>query len=138
MGPQKSRVFFGDTHSATRLAVADLEHLLDGSDAGDRILGELADAVAESADQLAVDVDGAAAHAGDDASVLRLFAVQASEDHVLAGADGILQHAKDFDVHGFGRYALEDGVSDAAESAVNFSKREKLCPERRRDRKVGD
>ena len=48
-------------------------------------LAELADAVGERAEQLAADVDGAAAHAGDDAGVFGLGAVELGEDHVLPG-----------------------------------------------------
>ena len=69
-------------------AVEDLEHVFNGSDAGDGLLAELADAEAERADEAAVYVDRASAHAGDDAGVVGFGAVQASEDHILAGGRG--------------------------------------------------
>ncbi len=82
--------------------VAHFEHLLDGRDAGDGFLGELADAVGERANQLAVDVDGAAAHAIDDAGVFGLGAVELGENEVLAGAARAAQDAEDLDLHGLG------------------------------------
>ena len=100
--------------------VADVEHLLDGGDAGDRLFAELANAVAERTEEAAIDVDGAAAHAGDDAGVLGLGAVEAGEDHVLAGASAPVEEAEDFDIHGLGLGAFKDGPGGAVEAAVDF------------------
>ena len=91
----------GDGEIADR-NVADLEHLLDGGDAGDGLPGELADAVGERACQLTVDIDRTAAHAFDDSGVFGFVAVEPGEDEVLAGAASAAQDAENFDLHGFG------------------------------------
>ena len=101
--------------------VADFEHLLDGGDAGDGFLGELADAVGERTGQLAVDIDGAAAHAFDDAGVFGLIAVKPGEDEVLAGSARAVQDAEDFDLHGFGSGALKDCPGDAGHAGTNLA-----------------
>ena len=45
----------------------------------------LPDAIGERAQEFAVDINGPAAHAVDDAGVLGFGAVKASEDDILAG-----------------------------------------------------
>ena len=65
--------------------VHDGEHVGDGLDAAQRIARERP-AERERADQLAVDVDRAAAHAGGDAVVLHAAALRAGEDHRALGA----------------------------------------------------
>ena len=81
--------------------IAHLDHLCDGGNAGDGFLGELPDAIRERAHQLAVDVDGAAAHAVNHAGVLGFGAMELGENEVLAGAARAAQHAQDFNLHGF-------------------------------------
>ena len=104
--------------------VAHLKHLLDGRDAGDGLLAELADAVGERAEQLVADVDGAAAHAFDDAGVLGFGAVELGENHVLAGAARAAQNAEDLNLHGFGLGAVKNGPGGAGQAAVNLAEGE--------------
>ena len=103
--------------------IADLEHLLDGCDAGDWFLGELANAIRERACQFAVNVDGTAAHAFDDAGVLGLVAVKPSKDEVLARAASAAQNAEDFHLHGFGSRSLKDGPGGAGHAGANLAER---------------
>ena len=103
--------------------VAYLEHLFNRRDAGDRFLAELADAIGERAEQLAVDIDRAAAHAGNHPRVFGLGADEPGEDHVLSGTEGVVQQAEDFDLHRFGLGALKDGIGDAAKAAVHLAER---------------
>ena len=63
---------------------ADGEHLLDRRDPGDGLLGE-AEAVGDGADELAVDIDGAAAHAADDAGRFEAAALEPGQDDVALG-----------------------------------------------------
>ena len=67
-------------------------HLAERRDAGDRLLAE-GPGVGDGAEQLAVDVDRAAAHAGDDAGLVQVQAGQPAQDQVAAGA-GVLQDAE--------------------------------------------
>jgi hypothetical protein len=46
--------------------------------------------------------------------------MEASEDHVLAGAEGVLEEAEDLDLHGLGLSALENGVGDARLAGVEL------------------
>jgi hypothetical protein len=119
------------------LVIAHGQHLLDGRDAGDGLLAELSDAIAERADELAVDIDGAAAHACDDAGVLGFRAVQAGKDKVLSGADGVVEHAEDLDGQWLGHHALEDRVGDAGEAAMHVGERKDDRLARRGGRQYG-
>ena len=60
----------------------------DRRDAGDGFLRERADRIRDGADQPAVDVDRAAAHAGDDAGLGQRAALEPGEDEVAAAAPG--------------------------------------------------
>src|SRR6185437_12540484 len=125
-GVRLGRFTLCNLHATRHWPVADLQHLLDRGNPGDGIFGELPDAVADCAHQAPIDVDGAAAHTCDDAGVLRLFALQAREDHVLAGTNGVIQHAEDFDVHRLGLDALKDGIGNGVKTAMDFGQREEL------------
>ena len=71
-------------HAARAAALG--EHRLDRRDAAERLLGE-APGVGDGAHQLAVDVDRAAAHAGDDAGELDARVLGADQDDVLLGQE---------------------------------------------------
>ena len=90
-----------------------VDHLVDRRDAGDRLLGELPERVRHGADQPAVDVDRAAAHAGDDAGVGERPAFEPRQDQVAARADDVAQHAEDVDLELVEAVALEDRAADA-------------------------
>jgi len=104
--------------------VTDFQHVGDGSDASDGLFAELSDAVGECAEQAALDVDRATAHAGDDAGEFGFLAVETGEDHVFAGAACPTEDTEDFDIHGFGDGALKDGPGYAAESAMDLGQGE--------------
>ena len=78
-----------------------LQHLLNGSDAGDRFLAEFADAESERAEQLVADINRTAAHSRHHACVLRLGAVEPDKNHVLAGTADAAQNAQNLDFHRF-------------------------------------
>ena len=72
------------------------QHVFDGADAGDGILGE-GEGHGDGADEFAVDVDRAAAHALHDAGMFERSAGEAGEDEGFLGAD-VVEHAEDFDL----------------------------------------
>ena len=88
------------------------QHGLDGADAGDRVLGKR-EGHGDGADEFAVDVDGAAAHALHDAGVFQGSAGEAGEDEGFLGAD-VVEHAEDFDLKVLDLVAVEDGAAGAA------------------------
>ena len=88
------------------------QHGLDGADAGDGVLGER-EGHGDGADEFAVDVDGAAAHALHDAGMFQRSAGEAGEDEGFLGAD-IVEHAEDFDLELLDLVAVEDGAAGAA------------------------
>ena len=65
-----------------RIQLIDFQHRSDRSNAGDRFLGELADAECERANELAVNVNRAAAHSGNYTGIFRLFSVETNQDDV--------------------------------------------------------
>ena len=71
-------------------------HLAERRDAGDRLLA-VRPGVRDGAKQPTVDVDRAAAHAGNDPGFFQAQARQPAQNHVAARA-GILQHAENFRV----------------------------------------
>ena len=76
-------------------------------------LRERADRVRDRADQPAVDVDRAAAHAGDDAGFGERPAFEPREDQVALRALDVAQHAEDVDLEVLQLGALEDRAADA-------------------------
>ena len=87
--------------------VGDAEHLPDRSDPGDRLLGEI-EAESDGPDELAVDVDGASAHPGDDARRFQVPALEAGDDDVPLGGR-VVQDPEDLDIELLDRVALENG-----------------------------
>ncbi|MCY1012295.1 hypothetical protein OV079_43525 [Nannocystis pusilla] len=87
--------------------LADGEHVGDRGDAADRVLVE-AVAVGQRADQLAVDVDRAAAHAADDAGVDHPRVGGAEQDRVLT-RQVVADDVDDLDLEAVGAGAGEDG-----------------------------
>ena len=100
--------------------LVDFHHGGRRSDSGDRLLGELADAIRDRPDQLAIDVNRAAAHARDHAGVFDLGAVQTRQNDVGLRAGHVAQHAENFDVHGLRLHAFEDGVGDAVHAGFHL------------------
>ena len=99
------------------------QHLGNGGDAGDGFLAELTYSVRQCAQQLAVDVNGAAAHPGNHAGVLWFGALETGQDHILIGAENILEHPEDLHVHGFGFGAFKDCIGHAMEATMDLRQR---------------
>ena len=78
---------------------------MDGRDTGDRIVLKRP-TISEGADEFVVDIDWAAAHAGDDFVFFEVRAAHADENHVLF-RKRILQHAGDFHFEAFRLRPLE-------------------------------
>ena len=87
---------------------------------GDRFLGKRAERVRHGADQLAVDVDRAAAHAGDDAGLGERSAFELGEDQIAAGSDDVPKHADDVDFEFFDLVALPDGVAGGHHAGLDL------------------
>ena len=109
--------------------VLDFEHLRDGRNAGDGVLGELSDAVREGAEELIADVYRAAAHAGDDARVFRLGAAKLGQDHILPGSARAAQNAEDFNLHGLGFGSGENGPGSGHLAPMHLVEGKKPSPE---------
>src|SRR5258708_6180530 len=95
----------------------ELVHLTEGRDAGDALLAERP-GISDGPEQLAVDVNGTATHAGDDARLVEVEAGQPAQDHVAAGA-GVLEHAEHLGVEGLDFRALHDGATSALHAGAN-------------------
>lgn len=88
---------------------------------------EALDLVGEGSGEAAVDVEGAAAHAGDGAHFLDAGVGEFGEDHGFAGAEGVVDDADDGDVERFGFGALEDGPDLALHAGVEVGQGENGC-----------
>jgi hypothetical protein len=97
-----------------------LNHFRDRGDAGDRFLRERADGVGHRADEAAVDVDGAAAHAGDHARFGQRASFEPREDQVALRRLHVLEHAKDVDLEVLHLGALEDRAAGADHSRLDL------------------
>ena len=97
------------------------EHGLDRRHAAERLLGE-APRVGDGAHQLAVDVDRAAAHAGDDSAVLDARVLGADQDDVLLGQE-VSHHRDDADLERLRLAALEHGQRLADHAGLHGGKR---------------
>ena len=105
---------------AAVVELADLQHVGDRSDPGDRFLGELANAECQRPQQLPIHVDGAAAHARDHPAVFGLLTPQAHQDDVALGAVHVPEHTQDLDLHRLRLRALEYGVSYALHAGTHL------------------
>ena len=92
-------------------------HLAERRDAGDRLLA-VGPGVGDGAEQLAVDRDRTAAHAGDDAGLLQSQSRKAAQHHVASGA-GVLEDAQHFGVELLDLGSLHDGAADALHAGAN-------------------
>jgi hypothetical protein len=97
-----------------------LGHLADRRDAGDRLLGELAERIGDRTDQTTVDVHGAAAHTGNHPRVGERPTLEPREDQVPAGADDVAEYTKDVDLEFLESGAFEYGLPDAHHSSSQF------------------
>ncbi len=99
-------------------AVGGGHHVADRGDSRDRLLAER-ERVGHRAHEPAVDEDGAAAHAGDDAGLGEGPALEAGEDEALAGADGVLEDPEDPHAELVDAGSLEDGAADAPHAGAH-------------------
>ena len=100
-----------------QVPIHDRDHLVDGCDAADRYLG-VRPSIGHGADQTAVDVDRAAAHALDDSGLFQRSAGQPGQDQVLARPQSVALNSEDFDLEGVDGGSLEDGLAHAAHAAA--------------------
>ena len=111
-------------------ARGDFEHVGDGGDAGDGILGKVP-GVGDGTDKPLVDVHRAAAHAPYYARVRQRAAGEPGEDHVHARPQGSFKHPQDFDLEGVDLSALEGRQPKAAHASAQLAwLHERLCAER--------
>ena len=103
---------------------ADLEHFGNWSNAGDGFFREFSNSESDRACQFPVKIDWAAAHSSDHASVLGLGTAQSHQDNIALGPIGVLQNAKDFNIHGLRLRALKNRVRYAAHSRMNLTNRD--------------
>src|SRR5579884_2116670 len=95
------------------------DHLFDGLDARDRLLRK-GKAERDGAEQLAVDIDGAAAHALQDAGLSKRAAGQLRQDDDLFGAD-ITEHAENFELEILNAASGKDGSAGTAQPGVHVA-----------------
>ena len=93
---------------------ADLGEVGGGREAGIADGLEALDLVAEGAGEFAVDVERAAAHAGDGAHFLDAFVGEFADDERFAGAEGVADDPGDFDAERLGLGAAENRPDLAA------------------------
>jgi hypothetical protein len=103
---------------ATLKRLHKLLHLAERRDAGDRFRA-VGPGVGDGPQELAVDGDGAAAHAGDDPGLLQAEPGEPAQDHVAAGA-GIFQHAQDLGIEAFELGAFHDGLPLALHAGADL------------------
>lgn len=94
------------------------EHGFNGLDARYGLFGERK-AEGDGPEQLAVNIDRAAAHALEDAGLRQWAAAEPGEDDGLLWTQ-ILEHAEDFDLELFDAIALKNGPADAAETGPHI------------------
>ena len=101
------------------VVLVDLEHQLDRRDAADGVRREHTQPQRNRANQLAVDVHRAAAHAAGDVSAYRL-AAHFTQDDVLVRPPEVLLDAQDLDGHSFRLGAGEHRPGHALHAGAHF------------------
>ena len=104
------------------------EHSLDRLDAGNRLFGK-GKTESDSAEQLAANIDRAAAHALQNASFGQWPPAEPGQNDSLLWTQ-ILEHAEDFDLEFFDAVALEDGPADAPETGMHIQEWEQVLSAR--------
>src|SRR5581483_8303084 len=100
---------------------ADLEHLGDRSNPCDRLFRKFADTKRDCAREFPIEINGAAAHAGDYTGVLGFLTAETNENYVALGTIGVSENAEDLDVHRLWLRPLKNRVSHAAHSLVDLT-----------------
>ena len=104
----------------------DFAEIGDGGEAGVAHGFEALNLVGEGAGEASVDVEGAAAHAGDGAHVLDAGIGEFAKDHRFTGAEGVVDDTGDFDGEGLGFGAGEDGPDFADHAGAEFVEGERV------------
>lgn len=99
------------------------EHFFDGTNASDGLFGE-GEGKGDGADQLAVDINGAAGHALHDAGVFEAGGEKTAEDEVLIGAR-VAEDAEDAQGEFFGGLAREDSAGCGGKAGSELGEGEK-------------
>ena len=97
-----------------------IQNIGDRCNARDGFLGEYAELKRKGACKFAVQINGTAAHAGYDTSVLDLGAFQLNEDDGLFGAQEIGHDTEDFEVEFFNLVTGKNGVRVALHAGMNL------------------
>src|SRR5436309_245459 len=96
---------------------------LDGRDDRDRSLREDAEPQRKGASKFSFEIDGAAAHARDDAGTLDLWSEKLNQDDGLFRAEEIRHDADNFEVEFLSLVAGKDGVRIAFHPGPDFTQR---------------
>jgi hypothetical protein len=105
--------------------LADLGEIGGGGEAGEANGLEALDLVTEGAGEFTVNIERAAAHAGDGTHFLDTLVGEFADDKGFAGAKGVAHDAGDFDGEGLGLGAAEDGPDFATLAGFEFVERER-------------
>src|SRR5207247_1596169 len=100
-----------------------LQDVLDGRDARDRILREDAEPQRKGPGKFSFEIDGAAAHARDDAGALDLWSQKLNQNDGLFRAEEIRHDADNFEVEFLNLVTGKDGVRVAPHPGPNFTQR---------------
>src|SRR5690349_20997657 len=101
--------------------------VFDRRDTADGLLGEDPELKGKGASEFAFEIDGAAAHAGDDSRVLDFRAFELDEDDGLLGAEEIGHDADHFEIEFFDLVAGEDGVGIALHAGADLAEGQDFC-----------
>jgi hypothetical protein len=114
----------GNNHVGLQLRlVAHFGEIGGGSETGVPHRFETLNLVAQCAGEFAVDVERAAAHAGDRAHLLHARIGELADDERLAGTERVAQDTGDLDLEGLGLRALENGPHFALLTGLQFVER---------------
>src|SRR5579859_1465880 len=95
-------------------------------DSGNRLFGEDAQLQGERSRELAIQIHGTAAHAGDNARVLHFRPFQLHEDDGLLRTEKIVQHTDDFLVELLDLVPGENGVGIPLHAGPNLVQRKRF------------
>jgi hypothetical protein len=110
-----------------------MDNVLDGSHTGNGIFGEDTELQRKGTGELAIKVDGAAAHSRDDAGAFDLGAFELNKDDGLARPEEIGHHADHFEVELLYLVARENRVGIALHAGANLVEWKSLIRLRERD-----
>src|ERR1700730_11005313 len=102
-----------------------IDHVLDRGNAGNRFLRKRK-RISHRANKLAVDVNGTAAHSGEDARAINQRTAQPRDHQTLFWARYPIQYAQDFDIKPLGLRALKYGQAVTLHSSMNLIERHQI------------